>query len=95
MLGQEDRIGTIARGKQADLVLLRTDALNMQPIHDPISTVVMQSNPSNIDSVMIAGEWRKRNGRLIADDLKPLIEELGEFGRRISRDVGLQPDDLN
>jgi cytosine/adenosine deaminase-related metal-dependent hydrolase len=94
MLGQEDRIGTIARGKQADIVLLRADALNMQPIHDPISAVVMQSNPSNIDSVMIAGKWRKRRGHLISEDLKPLIEELGESGRRISRDVGLQPDDL-
>ena len=43
MLGQEDRIGSIAPGKQADLVLLRADALNLQPIHDPISSVVMQS----------------------------------------------------
>ncbi len=94
MLGQEDRIGAIALGKQADLVMLRADALNMQPIHDPISAVVMQSNPSNIDSVMIAGTWRKRRGQLISEDLKPLIEELGEFGRRISRDVGLQPGDL-
>ncbi|HEY1945126.1 MAG TPA: amidohydrolase family protein [Roseiarcus sp.] len=94
MLGQEDRIGAIALGKQADLVMLRADALNMQPIHDAISAVVMQSNPSNIDSVMIAGKWRKRRGRLISEDLKPLIEELGESGRRISRDVGLQPDDL-
>ena len=94
MLGQEDRIGTIALGKQADLVLLRADALNLQPIHDPISTVVMQSNPSNINSVMIAGRWRKRHGRLLSEDLGSLIEELGESGRRISRDVGLQPADL-
>ncbi|HKN31185.1 MAG TPA: amidohydrolase family protein [Roseiarcus sp.] len=95
MLGQEDRIGTIAIGKQADLVLLRADALNLQPIHDPISSVVMQSNPSNIDSVMIAGRWRKRDGRLLWGDLGSLVEELCESGRRISRDVGLQPADLN
>jgi cytosine/adenosine deaminase-related metal-dependent hydrolase len=95
MLGEEDRIGTIAAGKQADLVLLRADALNLQPIHDPISSVIMQSNPSNIDSVMIAGRWRKRDGRLIWGDLGSLIEELAESGRRISRDVGLQPADLN
>ncbi len=80
MLGQEDRIGSIALGKQADLVLLRTDTLNMQPIHDPISAVMLQANPSNIHSVMIAGKWRKRHGKLISEDLKPLIDELGEFG---------------
>ena len=95
MLGQKDRIGTIAIGKQADLVLIRADALNLQPVHDPISSVVMQSNPSNIDSVMIAGRWRKRAGRLLWGDLGSLIEDLAESGRRISRDVGLQPADLN
>ena len=81
MLGQEDRIGTIALGKPADLVLLRADAQNLQPIHDPISAVTMQSNPSNIDSVMIAGRWRKRHGRLLSEDLGSLIEELGERAR--------------
>jgi len=95
MLGQEDRIGSIAPGKQADLVMLRADALNLQPIHDPISTVVMQSNPSNIDAVMIAGAWRKRDGRLLWDDLNSLTQSLGESGRRIARDVGLRPTDLN
>ena len=94
MLGQEDRIGSIAPGMQADLVLLRADAFNLQPVHDPIATVVMQSHPGNIDSVMIAGTWSKRDGRLLYDGLAPLAEELGEAGRRISRDVGLQPADL-
>jgi cytosine/adenosine deaminase-related metal-dependent hydrolase len=94
LLGQQDRIGTIAQGKQADLVLLRADALNLQPIHDPISSVVMQANPSNIDSVMIAGRWRKRAGRLLWDGLETLVEELCESGRRICRDVGLRRDHL-
>jgi cytosine/adenosine deaminase-related metal-dependent hydrolase len=95
MLGQEERIGSIAPGKQADLVLIRADALNLQPIHDPISSVVMQSNASNIDSVMVAGVWRKRHGRLLRDDLAALAGELGESGRRIIRDVGLMPADLH
>ena len=95
MLGQEDRVGTIAIGKQADLVLIRADALNLQPIHDPISSVIMQSNPSNIDSVMIAGRWRKRAGRLLWGDLTSLMEDLAESGRRITRDVGLLPADLS
>jgi cytosine/adenosine deaminase-related metal-dependent hydrolase len=92
MLGQEDRVGTIASGKQADLVLIRADALDLQPVHDPISSVIMQSNPSNVDLVMIA--WRKRDGRLLWGDLGPLVEELCESGRRITRDVGLEPADL-
>jgi len=94
MLGQEDRIGSLDVGKQADLVLIRADALNLQPVHDPISSVVMQSNAANIDSVMVAGVWRKRHGRLLRDDLAELVQELRESGHRICRDVGLQPADL-
>jgi hypothetical protein len=55
----------------------------------------MQSNASNIDSVMVAGVWRKRHGRLLRDDLAALAGELGESGRRIIRDVGLMPADLH
>jgi 5-methylthioadenosine/S-adenosylhomocysteine deaminase len=94
MLGKEDRIGAIVPGVQADLVLLRADAPNLQPVHDPIATVVMQSHPGNIDSVMIAGAWHKRDGRLLREGIAPLLEELDEAGRRISRDVGLQPADF-
>jgi cytosine/adenosine deaminase-related metal-dependent hydrolase len=94
MLGQEDRIGSIAAGKQADLLLLRADGINLQPIHDPIATVVMQSNPSNIDSVMVAGVWRKRHGRLLCGDLDSAFEELRESGRRIRQAVGLHPTDI-
>jgi cytosine/adenosine deaminase-related metal-dependent hydrolase len=94
MLGQEDRIGSITPGKQADLLLLRADGLNLQPIHDPISTVVMQSNASNIDSVMVAGVWRKRHGRLLCDDLDSKLEELGESARRIREAVGLHLADI-
>ncbi|NBO90397.1 MAG: cytosine deaminase, partial [Betaproteobacteria bacterium] len=35
MLGQLDRIGSLAAGKQADLVMIRASDLNMQPVHDP------------------------------------------------------------
>eukprot|EP01137_Pigoraptor_chileana_P031034 Opistho-2@18297 len=43
MLQQQDRIGSLAPGKQADLVLVRADTLDMQPVHDPVSAVVMQA----------------------------------------------------
>ena len=41
--------------------------VNMQPVHAPVSTVVMQTTLANIDSVMIAGTWRKRSGQLLED----------------------------
>ncbi len=89
MLGQLDRIGTLAAGKQADLVVIRADTLNMQPVHDAVNSVVMQTSLANIDSVMVAGRWRKRSGRLLDVDLAPLLQRLAASGHRITRALGL------
>ena len=89
MLGQLDRIGALAPGKQADLVLIRADDLNMQPVHDPVSTVVMQTTLANIDSVMVAGRWKKRHGRLLDVALAPKLAALQASGHKITTALGL------
>jgi cytosine/adenosine deaminase-related metal-dependent hydrolase len=89
MLGQQDRIGSLAPGKQADLVVIRADTLNMQPVHDAVSAVVMQASLANIESVMIAGQWRKRDGRVLDADIASLLESLQQSGRKITQAMGL------
>jgi cytosine/adenosine deaminase-related metal-dependent hydrolase len=89
MLKQDDRIGSLAAGKQADLVLIRADALNMQPVHDPVSSVVFQASLANIDSVMVAGRWKKRNGHLVGVELQRPLAELAASGRKIAAALGL------
>ena len=89
MLRQQDRIGSLAPGKQADLVLVRADTLNMQPVHDPVSAVVMQASLANIDSVMVAGQWRKRGGRVLDADIPSLLESLQRSGAKITQAMGL------
>ncbi|HEY8359646.1 MAG TPA: amidohydrolase family protein [Ramlibacter sp.] len=89
MLQQEDRIGSLAAGKQADLVVIRASDLNMQPVHDPVSSVVFQASLANIDSVMVAGRWKKRGGKLLDADLASGLEELRASGRKITSAMGL------
>jgi len=92
MLGMQDRLGTIAPGKQADLVFIRADALNLWPVHDPVATVVMQASVANIDSVMIAGEWRKRDGRLLYSGIERVKADLLRSGNRILAEMGWRPE---
>lgn len=91
MLNALDRIGTLAPGKQADLVMIRASDLNMQPVHDAVSSVVFQTALSNIDSVMVAGSWKKRHGQLLGVDLPPLITRLQASGQKITQAMGLAP----
>jgi cytosine/adenosine deaminase-related metal-dependent hydrolase len=83
MLKMEDRIGTLTPGKQADLVVIRADDLNMCPVHDAVTSVVTQTSLANVESVMIAGRWMKRDGRMLAGDLAARKQALAASGRRI------------
>ncbi len=65
--GLEDKVGTLSPGKQADVVLLDATALNVAPVIDPVAAVVLCADVSNVDTVIVAGSVRKRNGRLLAD----------------------------
>lgn len=89
MLGLADSIGSLAPGKQADLVMIDARTLNMQPVHDPVAAVVTQASLANIDSVMVAGEWYKRGGRLLVDGLDRRLAELRESGERILRSINV------
>ncbi|MBC7780502.1 MAG: amidohydrolase family protein [Proteobacteria bacterium] len=72
-LRMEGRIGSITPGKQADIVLVRADDLNLfaaLPGGDPVHTVVMNAETANIEAVMVAGEFVKRHGRLVFDGMR-------------------------
>ena len=87
MLKMQDRIGSLSPGKQADLILVRASDLNMQPLHDPAAALVTQAGLANIDSVMIGGEFRKRNGQMLFSGLGARQGQLVESGHRIMRDL--------
>ena len=90
MLRMEDRLGSLTVGKQADLVLIDARALNMHPVHDVVASVVMQTSLANIDSVMIAGQWKKRHGKLLYADIARRQAALAASGNRIVTDLGLR-----
>ncbi len=59
--------GSIEPGKQADVVMLRTDRPNIWPINDPIGAVVWGMDTSNIDRVIVGGHTVLERGVLAAD----------------------------
>jgi 5-methylthioadenosine/S-adenosylhomocysteine deaminase len=89
--GMDDRIGSITPGKQADIVLLRTDTLNMTPMHDLAGCAVMQAATANVDTVLIAGRVVKQGGKLLADGLTEKMSVLQRSGERILSDFKALP----
>jgi 5-methylthioadenosine/S-adenosylhomocysteine deaminase len=66
--GLDAKVGTLTPGKQADLIMLRTDRINVTPLNDPATAVVTGMDTGNVDTVLIAGRVMKRHGRLLHVD---------------------------
>jgi len=63
-----DEIGSLTPGKQADIVLLRTNDVAMQPLNDIATTIVFSASPAHVDTVLVGGRIVKRGGRIVAVD---------------------------
>ncbi len=85
------KIGTITPGKQADVVLVRTDQVNVAPVVDPVGTVVISADTSNIDTVFVAGRIVKHNGQLVRVDLPRLLQRLNAARDHLLSNAGMIP----
>jgi cytosine/adenosine deaminase-related metal-dependent hydrolase len=85
-LGLADTIGRLEPGMQADLVVIDARALNLWPAHDPIAAA-LHASLANIEAVMVAGRWRKRDHSLIDASLDEVKSKLLESGERLVREL--------
>jgi cytosine/adenosine deaminase-related metal-dependent hydrolase len=89
--GLEKKVGSLTPGKEADIILLRHDQLNVMPMNNAVGAVVTSMGPQNVDTVLIAGKVMKRNGKLVGIDMARL-ERLGEAAKaRVYKAAGV-PD---
>jgi 5-methylthioadenosine/S-adenosylhomocysteine deaminase len=71
----DSKIGTLTPGKEADIVMLRTDLTNTLPFNNAYGAIVTAMDTSNVDTVFIAGKAMKRNGKLVGVDLANVQRE--------------------
>jgi cytosine/adenosine deaminase-related metal-dependent hydrolase len=76
--GLDSKVGTLTPGKQADVIMLRTNRVNVTPLNDPATAVVAGMDTSNVDTVLIAGRVMKQNGKLLHVDWPAVRRMVGE-----------------
>jgi len=82
-LGIADRVGSLAPGKRADIILVRTTDVNMAPFTDPDRMIVQSASPANVDTVMIDGRVLKHGGKLVGIDVARIVREANDTARRV------------
>ncbi len=71
--GLDSRVGSLAVGKQADIILVRTDTLGMSPLNNAAGALVYNAHPGLVDTVLVAGRVVKRDGKLVDHDPAKII----------------------
>jgi 8-oxoguanine deaminase len=82
-IGRDD-IGEIAVGKQADLAMFKLDELRFSGSGDPLAALLL-CGAHRADRVMVAGEWKVKNGEVIDLD----VAELTAKHEQARRDLAL------
>ncbi|BDH12497.1 amidohydrolase family protein [Streptomyces hygroscopicus] len=83
-LGMADTIGSLTPGKQADLLVLRTDRPGVAPVYDATAAVVSSMDRADVDTVMVAGRVVKREGRLQYAGLPRLLARAQDVRDRLA-----------
>jgi cytosine/adenosine deaminase-related metal-dependent hydrolase len=76
-LGFGGRIGRIAPGYKADIVMLDLDHPNWLPLNDPVNQLVHSEDGTAVASVMIGG-------RIVVDNRRVLTVDVARLGQRIT-----------
>jgi cytosine/adenosine deaminase-related metal-dependent hydrolase len=87
-----DTVGSLSPGKEADIIILDAEAINVAPLNHVPGAVVSLMERSNVETVIVAGKVRKWRGRLMDTDLTGLRRNLEESRDHLFQRAGIGKD---
>ncbi len=90
--GLPDQCGTLTPGKEADIVMIRTDDINLYPSNNAIGTVVAAADTRNVDTVIIGGTIRKFRGKMAGVNMSKFRQQVDESRAYLFRQAGYKLD---
>lgn len=72
----DGKVGSLTPGKEADIIILDAQAINVAPLNHVPGAVVSLMDRGNVETVLVAGKVRKWKGKLLGVDLPRLRQQL-------------------
>jgi cytosine/adenosine deaminase-related metal-dependent hydrolase len=89
------KVGTLTPGKEADIVMIDAEDILTMPLNNAIGTVVIGADTSSVRNVLIAGQFKKWDGKLVGVDVERIRRLVHESRDYVARASGLwEPDDI-
>jgi cytosine/adenosine deaminase-related metal-dependent hydrolase len=90
VLGLADEIGSLERGKRADVVVVSMQDAGWWPIHDPFANLVYGSvTRDHIETVVVDGQLLVRGGEPLHLDMQAILREAQSRSEAIIEAAGL------
>jgi len=80
---QGTRLGSLAVGRKADLIVVDTRRAHLVPAGRIVSAWIHNGQPSDIESSMVDGQFIMRNRKVLTLDEDAIVAEADKVGRRI------------
>ena len=90
-----ERAGSLEVGKQADLVVVNCRRANLVPTLRIVSAFVHNGQARDVESVMVAGQWLMRDGRVLTIDEDDIVTRAEEIGHRAWGDLVVRYPGVN
>jgi len=90
--GLSNKCGTLTPGKEADIVMIRTDDINLYPSNHAVGTVVNAADVRNIDTVIVGGKVRKFRGKLVGVNMEKFRQLADESRNYLFAKAGYKLD---
>lgn len=84
-LGRDNECGSLEIGKDADLMLLKSDSIHLTPVNNLFSALVFSAKSSDVDSVFCAGELLMEKRKLLTIDIEEVKQSFQSHWRAIQQ----------
>jgi 5-methylthioadenosine/S-adenosylhomocysteine deaminase len=91
----DGKVGSLTPGKEADIIILDAQAINVAPLNHVPGAVVSLMDRTNVETVLVAGKVRKWKGRLLGVDLPHLRRQLEASRDYVFSAAGIAQDLFN
>lgn len=82
---REKDLGSLEIGKLADVVIIETQSVNMNPIYDPYSALLYSASAGNVETVIVNGKIIVEDKKLKTIDSKKAIKDITDFKMKVQK----------
>ena len=83
-LGIDAYVGSLEPGKYADLIVVDTDSVNMQPLHNPASQLVYATTGTEVETVICHGKILMEEWNILTLNRRDIFARVNRYREKMS-----------